>query len=62
MKKLHTSKIFFKMAGGSMHTPHPTPVDPPLATSYRNHQKSLAYFSEVNTFTNVDLATVCCAS
>ena len=33
------------MAGGRMHTPHPTPLDPPLAMSYRNHQKSLAYFS-----------------
>ena len=28
-----------------MHTPHPTPLDPPLAISYRNHQKSLVYFS-----------------
>ena len=28
-----------------MHTPHPTPLDPPLAISYRNHQKSMAYFS-----------------
>ena len=28
-----------------MHTPHPTPLDPPLAISYRNHQKSVAYFS-----------------
>ena len=31
-----------------MHTPHPTPLDPPLAISYvRNHQKSLAYFSHL---------------
>ena len=35
------------MAGGKMHTPHPTPLDPPLAISYRNHQKSLAYFSHL---------------
>ena len=28
-----------------MHTHHPSPLDPPLAISYRNHQKSLAYFS-----------------
>ena len=28
-----------------MHTPHPTPLDPSLAISYRNHQKSMAYFS-----------------
>ena len=27
-----------------MHTPHPTLLDPPLAISYKNHQKSLAYF------------------
>ena len=25
MEKLHTSKVFLKMAGGRMHTPHPTP-------------------------------------
>ena len=25
MKKLYTSKTFLKMAGGRMHTPHPTP-------------------------------------
>ena len=30
-----------------MHTPHPTPMDPPLAISYRNHQKILAYFSHL---------------
>ena len=30
-----------------MHTPHPTPLDPPLAISYKNHQKSLAYFSHL---------------
>ena len=28
-----------------MHIPHPTPLDSPLAISYRNHQKNLAYFS-----------------
>ena len=39
-KKLYTSKAFLKIAGGRMHTPHPTP----LAISCRNHQKSLAYF------------------
>ena len=42
-----TSKTFFKLAGGRMHTHHPTSLDPPLATSYRNHQKSLAYFSHL---------------
>ena len=35
------------MAGGRMHTPHPTPLDPLLAIDYRNHQKSLAYFSNL---------------
>ena len=30
-----------------MHTPHPTLLDLPLAISYRNHQKSLAYFSSL---------------
>ena len=44
MEKLHTSKTFSKMAGGRMHTPHLTP-DPPLTISYKNHGKSLAYFS-----------------
>ena len=43
MGKLYTSKTFLKMAGGRMHTPHPTP----LAISYINHQKSLAYFSHL---------------
>ena len=45
MEKLYTSKAFLKMAGGRMHTFHPTHLDPPLVISYRNHQKSLAYFS-----------------
>ena len=30
-----------------MHTPHPTPLDPPLAISYRNHQNSPVYFSHL---------------
>ena len=47
MEKLYTSKTFFKMAGGRMHIPHPTPFYPPLAISYRNYQKSLAYFSHL---------------
>ena len=47
MDKLYTSKIFLKMVGGKMHTPRPTPLDPSLAISYRNHQKSLAYFSHL---------------
>ena len=47
MEKLYTSIAFLKMAGGRMHAPHPTPLYPPLAMSYRNHQKSLAYFSHL---------------
>ena len=43
MEKLYTSKTFLKMAGGGRIPPHPTP----LAISYRNHQKSLAYFSHL---------------
>ena len=35
------------MAGGRMHTPHLIPLDPPLAISYKNYQKSLAYFSHL---------------
>ena len=34
------------MADGWMHTLI-LPLDPPLAVSYRNHQKSLAYFSHL---------------
>ena len=29
MEKLYTSKTFLKMAGGGMHTPHPTPRSAP---------------------------------
>ena len=47
MEKLYISKTFSKMAGGRMHTPHPTPLNPPLAISYKNHQKTLAYFSHL---------------
>ena len=49
MEKLYTGtlKTFLKMGGGRMHTTHPTPLDPPLAISYRNHQKSMAYFSHL---------------
>ena len=47
MEKLYTSKPFLKMAGGRMHTLHPNPLDPPLAISYRNHQKSVGYFGHL---------------
>ena len=45
MEKMYASKTFSKMADVSMHIPHPTPLNPPRAISYRNHQKNLAYFS-----------------
>ena len=45
--KIVCTKTFLKMAGGRMHIPHPTPLDPPLAISCRNHQKSLAYFNHL---------------
>ena len=47
MEKLYASKAFLKMAGGRMHAPHLTPLDPPLAVSYENYQKSLAYFNHL---------------
>ena len=43
MEKLYTSKTFLKMAGGK----DAYPSSYPLAISYRNHQKSLAYFSHL---------------
>ena len=50
--KLYISKTVLKIAGGWMYTHHPTPLDRPLrpwlkAISYRNYQKSLAYFSHL---------------
>ena len=47
MEKLYASKTFLKMVGGRVHIPHPTLLDSPLTISYRNHQKSLAYFSHL---------------
>ena len=35
------------MAGGKMHIPYPTPLDSPLAISYRNLQQNLAYFNHL---------------
>ena len=46
-RKLYASKTFLKMAGGRIHTFHPTPLNSSLAISYRNHQKILAYFSHL---------------
>ncbi len=36
-------KNIFENGWWRKHTPHLTPLDPPLAISYRNHQKSVAY-------------------
>ena len=47
MEKLYTSKTFLKLPGGRLHTPYSIPLDPPLAISYRNHQKSLSHFSHL---------------
>ena len=47
MEKLYASKNFLKVAGGRMHNPHPTPLNPLLAINCRNHQKSVAYFSHL---------------
>ena len=40
-------KNVFENGWWRMHAPRPTPLDPPLAISYRNHQKGLAYFSHL---------------
>ena len=36
-------KNIFENGWWGMHTPNPTYLDPPLAISYENYQKSLAY-------------------
>ena len=45
MEKLYTSKTSLKMAGRGCLPLILPPLDPSLAISYRNHQKSMAYFS-----------------
>ena len=40
-------KNIFETAGRKMHTLHPAPLDPLQAISYRNHQRSLTYFSHL---------------
>ena len=47
MEKFYALTTFLKMAGGRMHISHPIPLDPPLAISYGNLQKSLAYFNHL---------------
>ena len=46
MKKLYRSKTFLKMGNEWMHT-FILPLDPSLAMSYRNHQKSPTYFNHL---------------
>ena len=48
MKKLYTSKTFLKMAGGRMHNPHPTPLDPPLASMIMIGKESTIVFSAID--------------
>ena len=45
-EKIVYIKNIFENGWWKMHTLHPTP----LAISYRNHQKSLAYFSHLASF------------
>ena len=48
MEKLYTPKIFLKMAGGWMHTPHSTPLNPQQKPSKESgnfsHSASLVLF------------------
>ena len=46
MEKLYTLETFLKMSGGKMHSLS-YPSSYPLDISYRNHQKSLAYFGDL---------------
>ena len=50
MKKLYTSKTFSKRLVGRGIPLILRPLGPPLAISYKNHQKSLAYFSHMAPF------------
>ena len=44
--KIVLSKTLLEKTGGKdTYTSHPSPLDPPMAISYKNHQKGLAYFS-----------------
>ena len=47
-KKIVYIKNIFENGYGRMHIPHSTPLDSPLAISYRNHLKNLAYFSHLS--------------
>ena len=45
--KIVYMKHIFENGLWRIRTPHPTSLEPPLVISYRNHQKSLAYFSHL---------------
>ena len=46
--RLHQKHFPKWPAGGCIAYPHPTTsLDPPLAISYKNHQKSVVYFSHL---------------
>ena len=47
MKKLYTTKDFTKWLVGWWDDALHTPLHPPLAISYKYHQKNLAYFSHL---------------
>ena len=49
MEKLLTSKTFLKMAGGRMHTPHPTPLDPPPGHKLQKPSKKSGIFQSLGT-------------
>ena len=46
-KIVYIKNIFRNGWWDDMHTPYPTSLDPPQAISYKNHQKSLAYFNHL---------------
>ena len=53
MEKLYLRKTFFKMAGGGMHPLHPLWIHScggEHSLNCKSHQKSLAYFSHLETF------------
>ena len=47
LQKICIVSIFENGWWEDAYTPHPNPLDPPLAISCRNHHKNLAYFSHL---------------
>ena len=52
MEKLYLSKTFLKMAGGRMHTPHPTPGSAP-GHKLQKPSKESGIFHSLGTITFV---------